>query len=429
MLWCHVELYGVALAGASVRMWIGGSGETEMSPGRGHGIRPPALVISGHTMALAVVRALGEADVPVVVLHYDRRDVAHRSRYVAAHITVPDPLHEEARFVDALLAQARVFAGAIVIPASDESVVAVSRNLDTLSEHVVVACTPWDVTERFIDKSVTYAIAAEHGIPAPRTLVPRSRGELDALGADIGYPLVLKPAESHRFYEVFHRKMVWVESPTALRAAYDAATAAGLRVMVQEYIPGDDGSVVNYNAYVADGRPVAEFTARQLRKAPPRFGSPRVVRGERIPEVIDPGRAILAAIGFSGFACTEFKRDARDGTYRLMEVNGRHNLSGILAVRSGANFPLIQYRHLVEGVLPEVSASRYGLYWTDAFRDVGYSLAGVRAERWPLREYVRPYASPHCDAILDWHDAGPALARLRYVIGHVGGLAKTAARR
>ncbi len=44
--------------------------------------RTPALVVSGHTMALAVVRALGEAGVPVVVLHYDARDFAQASRYV-----------------------------------------------------------------------------------------------------------------------------------------------------------------------------------------------------------------------------------------------------------------------------------------------------------------------------------------------------------
>lgn len=391
--------------------------------------RPPALVAGGYTMALAIVRALGDASVPVVVLHYDDRDLAHYSRRAVAGIRVPSPLHDEAGFVAAILRLASVFRGALLVPASDESVVALSRNLEALSAEFVVAALPWPVTERFIDKSVTYGIAEAHGIAAPRTHRPLSRTDLAAQADEIGYPLLLKPAESHRFYEVFRRKMVWVESSAQLHAAYDAATDAGLRVMVQEYVPGGDDAVVNYNAYVADGRTVAEFTSRQVRKAPPRIGSPRVVHAEPIPEVLEMGRATLAAIGFSGFACTEFKRDSRDGGYRLMEVNGRHNLSGLLAVKSGINFPLLQYRHLVEGVLPEVPEARYGLYWTDAFRDVGYSVAGLRSERWPLRQYVRPYATPHCDAILDRHDPGPALARLRYVVEHAVGLTKTAVRR
>ena len=51
-----------------------------------NGAQPAALVVSGHTMALAVVRALGEAGVPVLVLHYDPRDMAHASKYVVADV-------------------------------------------------------------------------------------------------------------------------------------------------------------------------------------------------------------------------------------------------------------------------------------------------------------------------------------------------------
>ena len=51
--------------------------------------RTPAVVLSGHTMALAVVRSLGRAGVPVVVLHYDARDMAKASRYVVAESGSP----------------------------------------------------------------------------------------------------------------------------------------------------------------------------------------------------------------------------------------------------------------------------------------------------------------------------------------------------
>jgi len=389
---------------------------------------PRALVVSGHTMALGVVHALGEAGIRVVVLHYDARDMAHASRFAESSAQVPHPLHDEPAFVRTLLRGADEWAGSLLVPASDESVVAISRNRDALARHYIVATTEWAVTERFIDKLRTYEIAGRHGIAAPRTLVPGSVVDLEVQAEQIGFPLLLKPAESHRFYERFKRKMVPVDGMPALRAAYEDARAAGLSVMLQEIIPGPDELVVNYNAYIWDGVPRAEFTARQLRKAPPRFGSPRVVVGERIPEVVDPGRRILAAMGFDGYACTEFKFDPRDGTYKLMEVNGRHNLSGLLAVRSGVNFPLLQYRHLVEGVMPEPAEPEYGLYWTDAFRDVGYSLVNLRAEGYAPAEYLRPYARRHCDAILDRRDPGPCLARFRYLVRHARGLAGAAAR-
>jgi predicted ATP-grasp superfamily ATP-dependent carboligase len=378
-------------------------------------LRTPAVVVSGHTMALAVVRALGEAGVPVVVIHYDERDMAHASRYVVADIRVPDPVHHEGRFIEALLEAGRRFDGAILIPASDESTVAVSRHKPLLGERYVVACPDWDITERFIDKSKTYALASVAGVPFPRTVVPRGQEDLEACAAEIGFPLLLKPAESHLFYQHFRRKMFRVETLAELTSRYLRAREAGLAVVLQDIVPGPDSSVVNYNAYAWDGRSLVEFTARQLRKAPPALGSPRVAISERIPEVVDPGRRILVAMGFHGFACTEFKLDERDGTYKLLEVNGRHNLSGMLAIRCGINFPLIQYRHLVEGVTPAGGTYRSGVYWTDMFRDVGYSLACLRKERFTIADYLAPYARRHCDAILDRGDMGPFWTRFRYL--------------
>jgi len=386
----------------------------------------PAVVVSGYTMALAVVRALGEAGVPVVLAHYGNRDIAQASRYVLADIRVPDPMVDEAGFVDALVARARELGGSVLIPASDESTVAVSRNRHRLADLYVVACPEWEVTERFIDKTKTYELAEAVGVPAPRTVVPRSEEELREAAAKIGYPVLLKPAESHLFVERFKLKMVRADGPARLVEAYRSAVEAELEVMVQEIIPGEDCSVVNYNAYFWEGRARAEFTARQLRKAPPEFGSPRVAVSERIPAVLEPGRRILAAMGFEGFACTEFKRDSRDGVYKLMEVNGRHNLSGLLAVRCGMNFPLMQYRHLAEGVVPTDGAFQSGVYWTDFFRDAGYSLGYLRQERHSPAEYLAPYARHHCDAIVDRRDAGPLRARLGYLARNLRTTAHTA---
>ncbi len=236
----------------------------------------------------------------------------------------------------------------MLFPASDESTVAVSRHKRRLEEHYVVACPEWEIVETFIDKAKTHALAEAHGVPAPRTITRHSAPDLADCARLLGFPMLVKPAQSHLFFDRFKRKMVRVGSLPELASVYRAVSEAGLEVMLQEIIPGDDSSVVNYNSYFWNGQALVEFTARQIRKAPPEFGSPRVAVSARIPEVIEPGRDILRSMGFYGFACTEFKRDRRDGVYKLMEVNGRHNLSGLLAVRCGVNFPLIHYRHLVE---------------------------------------------------------------------------------
>jgi predicted ATP-grasp superfamily ATP-dependent carboligase len=125
---------------------------------------------------------------------------------------------------------------------------------------------------------------------------------------------------------------------------------------------------------------------------------------------------MLRALGFEGFACSEFKRDPRDGRYKIVDVNGRHNLSGLLAVRCGVNFPLLQYRHLLYGEVPRPAPFREGMYWTDVVRDAGYGLRYLLHERHAPWTQLRPYLGPGCDAIFDRSDLRPFLTRCGFLL-------------
>jgi predicted ATP-grasp superfamily ATP-dependent carboligase len=189
--------------------------------------------------------------------------------------------------------------------------------------------------------------------------------------------------------------------------------------MLQEFIPGPDAHGVNYNSYYWNGEPLAEFTAAKIRNAPPQIGSPRVVMSKHIPEVLEPGRRLLRALRYSGFSCTEFKWDARDQSYKLMEVNGRHNMSSRLAARCGMDFPWLEYRHLAYGELPASCDFEDGTYWIDLTRDIANSLMHWRKERYPLARYLEPYRRPHVFAELDWSDPRPFLNRVRRGLGRL----------
>jgi len=371
----------------------------------------PAIVVSGHTMGLGVARALGERGVSVRMFHHDERDMAHVSRFVECAMRVPHPEKEEQAFIQQLLAMP--LGPGVLIPTSDEAVVALSKHKGELDACYTVACSEWPVTQRFIDKHLTYECAAQAGVAAPRTLMPTHRDDVLAYARVCEFPCLVKPCQSHLYYDRFGTKMKYVESPDEMLRAYEEAALAGLKIMLQEFIPGGDAEVVNYNAYFREGVPLVEFTAAHVRNAPPWFGSPRVAVSRHIPEVVEPGRRILAAIGFDGYACTEFKRDPRDGRYKLMEVNGRHNLSTRLAVACGVNFPWIHYADItgVERPVPPGSF-REGVYWVDLLRDVAYSAAYAKQEGYSLKEYLAPYRKGRSFAILDGHDLRPFVQRI-----------------
>ena len=305
------------------------------------------------------------------------------------------------------------------MPCSDETLVAVSRHKNRLTEHFIVACPDQEVVSRYIDKKNTYLLAESAGVPVPKTFVPTSLEDVEGYAASIEFPYLVKPSQGHLFYKRFKRKMVPVKNRDEMISVYQMAAENHLEVMLQEIIPGGDDAVVNYNAYTWQGQSLTEFTSRHIRNAPHQWGSPRVALSEWIPEIIDPGRKALQAIGFSGYACTEFKRDARDGVYKLMEINGRHNLTGLLAVRCGINFPWLHYQHLMKDEIPKATTFKKGVIWVDITRDLYYSLKCRRYEKYPLLAYLRPYLKPHVYAIWDMKDMKPFVQRLYFLVKQI----------
>ncbi|MGH7927458.1 MAG: hypothetical protein ACREQV_06670, partial [Candidatus Binatia bacterium] len=268
---------------------------------------------------------------------------------------------------------------------------------------------------QFIDKKNTYALAERAGVPIPNTTVPKTIADVERYGKDARYPCLLKPCHSHRFHESFKRKVFLAHNLDEMISLYRKAAGEGHEIMLQEIIPGDDTHGVNYNSYIWNDRPLVEFTSAKLRHAPPRFGYPCAVVSRDMPEVMGLGRIVLQAMRYYGYANVEFKKDPRDGVYKLLEVNGRHNLSSLLAVRCGINFPWLQYKHLVEGELPQSNRYTEGVYWLDPFKDIGYGLKHFRQERYSIAQIVRPYFKPHVFATLDSRDLKPTLWRVMHL--------------
>jgi predicted ATP-grasp superfamily ATP-dependent carboligase len=363
-------------------------------------------------MGLGTARGLGMAGVPVILLSYSPTDSAIASRYVQKTITVPHPEHEEARFIETLIRLVRDYTGAVIFPTSDAALSIVSQHKAELeAEGAIPACTEWEITQLFLDKMHTYRLAEEIGVPAPRTAVLRTMDDVEACGRTFLYPGLLKPRQSHQFYAHFGTKMFTVNNFDELVDLYQKAQNVGDEVLLQEIVVGPDSNGANYNSYHFNGAACVEFTAQKVRSGPPWWGSPRVLITRDIPELHEPGRKILNAMGYYGFQCSEYKRDERDGVYKLIEVNGRHNLSSMLAIHTGINFPYLHYQHLAEGIMPQQTAFTKDIYWIDLSRDVGYSVKYFRQEKYPLGEYLRPYFRKHIFAILSAKDPMPFAKR------------------
>jgi D-aspartate ligase len=377
------------------------------------GTKPPAIVLGGYVAGLGVIRALGAMGIPIVAVWNAEGEMARVSAHAGIRVKAPDPDGAEEDYIDLLLGLAERTGGGLLVPTSDATLGIVARHKELLERHYDVACVEWEIAQRFLDKERTYELARSLGIEIPVTIEFDSPDEIEAARPRLAYPCVVKPRSSHRYFARFGSKMALVRTYDELVEAWSKADELGLKVVVQEFVPGDDSHGANYNAYFWDGRPAVEFTAQKLRLSPPRIGFPSLVRSREIPELIEPGRRLLQGMGFYGFGNVEFKKDPRDRTYKLMELNGRHNNSGLLSVRAGINFPWIMYRHLVEGELPTSSvAQKNGIYWISVPFDPVRDIRQLRNDHLRLRHYLLPYLRPHVFDSLDRRDPRPFLTKL-----------------
>lgn len=377
------------------------------------------ILLSASPAGLAVIRGLVRHRVPVVVLQYDRRDVGQHARGVREVVRVPFPDADPEGVLRRIEPLAGRYAGALLMAGSDAAVAFLARHQPRLEAlGLVVAAASDTAVSTFLDKNKTADLAQRAGVAMPRTVELAGQADIDRYADLARFPAVVKPAVGHRYHLVFGRKWTMVEDVAAASREFRAARDRGFQVSLQEFIPGDESCGANYLCY-RWGTGQVEFTARKVRNSPLESGSPSVTCSELIPEVLEPGRRILAAADYQGFACIELKRDPRDGAYRLIEVNARPNLSGMLALRCGVNFPWLQYRHLMFGETPVVAGSGTGpgfgfiegVHWIDITRDVKDMRGYLARPEYSVGQFLAAYRSPKVFAVLSGRDPRPAWDR------------------
>jgi predicted ATP-grasp superfamily ATP-dependent carboligase len=375
----------------------------------------PVVVLSTSTAGLGLIRSLGIMGIPIIAVCYNKYDMGYVSKYVKKKVCSVHPEKQEKVFLNQLYQLANTNKKSILIPTDDQTLLTVSKNKDKLKKYFKVACNEWGITKRILNKVRTYELAETIGVPIPKTRLIQSTADLVKYIDNFEYPCVMRPCYSHRYHELFDRKMIQINNFSDLISEYKICSKYGQKVMLQEYIPGDDSHGANYCSYMVNGSAIAEFTANKVRLFPPVFGNPTVTLSRKIPEIVEPGRLLLKNLGFYGYSCIEFKKDARTGEYKLMEINGRINLSILNAINSRIDFPRILYNDLLTGETLNVYEFTSDIYWIDIIKDITSSLI-YRKKFNNTVHFIKPYISKKNFAIFDLKDPMPFFKRIFDII-------------
>jgi predicted ATP-grasp superfamily ATP-dependent carboligase len=300
----------------------------------------------------------------------------------------------------------------VLFPTSDESAALLSKFHSVLSGRFRVSTPAWDVLRWAYDKRSTYQLAAEQGVDYPLTINPASEADLAA--APSTFPAILKPA-THASVNRFTADKAWpVANRDELLARYREARElipADL-ILVQELIPGGGESQFSYAALCCDGQPVASLTARRTRQYPIDFGySSSFVETLDVPEIVEPSRRLLAAMRYTGLVEVEFKLDAPNGGYKLLDINPRLWTWSALGGRAGVDFPYLLWQMMVGRPVRE-QTGRAGARWVRMSTDVPAAIHEMLRGRLNLGAYLRSLRSPVEFALMAADDPLPGLLDL-----------------
>lgn len=388
--------------------------------------RKGAIVLGGAHGSLEIARSLGRRGIPVWLITADN-PLAGLSRYVERSFPWRGPRDDGALNFLIDLSRRHDLGGWVLFAGSDEDLWFLAKNHTALAAVFTLTTPAWDTIRWTHDKRCMNARADKLSIARPRTRYAQSRDDLAPLG--IPFPAILKPTVREGRNKFVDAKAWRVDDERSLFARYDEAKSlvGADSIMIQELIPGDGTAQFSYAAVWKRGKPVASLVAQRRRQYPIEFGyTSTFVETIESSQIEAEACRFLASLDYSGLVEIEFKYDARDRRYKVLDVNARSWTWIAMGRAAGVDFPLLQWRLAVgEEIAP--CAACCGVRWLYFSRDLAASICEMFAGRLSFAAYLRSFRRPLVLAVFAWDDPWPALLDLPLSAMRV--VARTLARR
>jgi len=372
----------------------------------------PVIVLGGGVTVAAVLTLLAQAGIPSYAV-CPRSDFVRRSRWyrkLPTAVTLsPDNL--------AAVLENLTIERAVLMPCSDDWLTAVAALPSSLTERFPSSGPSSSTIDTLIDKWNFARLLEQQAVPHPRTHLIASLAQLATLPGDEFSGAILKPLSSVDFSSKYGVKGFVVESQNqALRVMADLE----FPIMLQEFIPGPPTAGYFLDGFVDRHGQVCGLLARQrLRMSPPKLGNSTLMVSVPLTEVAEAEKSLRRLLGFTKYRGTfsaEFKRDGRDGQFKLFEINARPWWYIEFAARCGVDVCSMAYQDALGAPVKAVREYRVGrrcVFFVNDLRAWREQRKDGQGES--LWSWTRPWFGAD-GTPFHWNDPWPALAYARRLL-------------
>ena len=208
-----------------------------------------------------------------------------------------------------------------------------------------------------MDKLRTKQVWQSLGIPTPRHAVLGSEQDCVAASAELGFPLIVKPA-----HEGSSIGMAKVNSEQELVAAWKDAAKYDSQVLVEQWIHGPEFTVAVLRGQVlppiALGTPHVfyDYDAKYIANDT-QYRIPCGLDSVKEQELIDLTARACDAVGIEGWGRLDVMQDEQ-GRFWLLEVNTAPGMTDHIMVPMAARAAGLDFQQLVQAILADSVAKR-----------------------------------------------------------------------
>ncbi len=369
---------------------------------------PPALALGAGVTLLGVTRILGRQGIPRRA-SVSKDDLVAATRWLPTAERLP-PVGAASGLANYL--EALPLERGVLIACSDELALAAAELPRHIAERFPSYQPTASVLKLLVDKGAFLRTLETLSVAHPRTLVVERPEDLEAVSDAQLQTMFIKPRDSQHFQREMGVKGVRPTTREDFHSTLTALLAAGHRLMLQEYIPGPASNHYFLDGFAGEGGEIlALLVRRRLRMYPVDFGNSTfmvTVPPDEAEGAAASLRHLLGSLRYRGIFSAEFKRDERDGTFRILEVNARPWWYVEFAARAGVDVVRLAYRAAVGLPLDPPKRYEVGRILMYPYYDHPACRAlvpgRVSAQSRFLVDLVRADQAVFC-----WDDPGPAL--------------------
>src|SRR5262249_38042583 len=213
---------------------------------------------------------------------------------------------------------------AVLLPTDDAGAIFRAEQVYGLRQRFLFPDPRKDLPRRVAGKYSLYELCRELGVPCPQAAVPESFEAARAFAADAGLPLIAKLTTPWTNGRGKLRSTSIAADREQLEDIHRACEAAGVGLMLQEFIPGGPGHDWFFHGYcdaTSTCRPAS--TGGKGRSSPAPAGLTSLGRPTANTRLRDEVTGLLARLGYRGILDLDLRWDARDDQYKLLDFNPR----------------------------------------------------------------------------------------------------------